>query len=146
MYSTQRVKELLDSRKMFTADLAEHLYGSRSRSLTSILADDANPTARILEKIAEFFHVSIDSLFDKNEKPVALSEVEFLTRAVYKKELDAKDQEIEHLKTRIEDLLYTKGVMERENQLLRDRLPEAAAKEVEKEVKPKRKKAAKQDA
>lgn len=145
MYSTQRVKELLDSRKMFTADLAEHLYGSRSRSLTSILADDANPTARILEKIAEFFHVSIDSLFDKNEKPVALSEVEFLTRAVYKKELDAKDQEIEHLKTRVNDLLYTQGVMERENKLLRDLLPEELVKAVTEE-KPKRKKASKKEA
>lgn len=145
MYSTQRVKELLDSRKMFTADLAEHLYGSRSRSLTSILADDANPTARILEKIAEFFHVSIDSLFDKNEKPVALSEVEFLTRAVYKKELDAKDQEIEHLKTRVNDLLYTQGVMERENKLLRDLLPEEVVKAVIEE-KPKRKKASKKEA
>lgn len=145
MYSTQRVKELLDSRKMFTADLAEHLYGSRSRSLTSILADDANPTARILEKIAEFFHVSIDSLFDKNEKPVALSEVEFLTRAVYKKELDAKDQEIEYLKTRVNDLLYTQGVMERENKLLRDLLPEEVVKAVIEE-KPKRKKASKKEA
>lgn len=145
MYSTQRVKELLDSRKMFTADLAEHLYGSRSRSLTSILADDANPTARILEKIAEFFHVSIDSLFDKNEKPVALSEVEFLTRAVYKKELDAKDQEIAHLETRVNDLLYTQGVMERENKLLRDLLPEEVVKAVIEE-KPKRKKASKKEA
>lgn len=145
MYSTQRVKELLDSRKMFTADLAEHLYGSRSRSLTSILADDANPTARILEKIAEFFHVSIDSLFDKNEKPVALSEVEFLTRAVYKKELDAKDQEIAHLETRVNDLLYTQGVMERENKLLRDLLPEELVKAVTEE-KPKRKKASKKEA
>lgn len=145
MYSTQRVKELLDSRKMFTADLAEHLYGSRSRSLTSILADDANPTARILEKIAEFFHVSIDSLFDKNEKPVALSEVEFLTRAVYKKELDAKNQEIAHLETRVNDLLYTQGVMERENKLLRDLLPEEVVKAVIEE-KPKRKKASKKEA
>ncbi len=80
-------------------DLAKYLSGNERQPLTSITKEGANPTAETLEKIADFFLVSIDTLFIRNEK---LPEVEqvwtFDKRAeYYERAVVAKDRLIQAL-------------------------------------------------
>ena len=60
MYNGQIVNELLKQRKIKVSDLNAYLHVNSS-SITQIT--DGNPTASKLEKIADFFGVSIDIFF-----------------------------------------------------------------------------------
>lgn len=66
MYSSQIVRTLLAQQKKNQSDLAEFIYGERNHTVRTLLADDANPTAKHVELIAQFFNVPIDFLFGRN--------------------------------------------------------------------------------
>lgn len=99
MYNPEMITILLGQQGKRVKDLAKCLSGNERQSLTSITKEGANPTAETLEKIADFFLVSIDTLFIRNEK---LPEVEqvwtFDKRAeYYERAVVAKDRLIQAL-------------------------------------------------
>jgi transcriptional regulator with XRE-family HTH domain len=99
MYNPEMINILLGQQGKRVKDLAKYLSGNERQPLTSITKKGANPTAETLEKIADFFLVSIDTLFIRNEK---LPEVEqvwtFDKRAeYYERAVVAKDRLIQAL-------------------------------------------------
>ena len=99
MYNPEMITILLGQQGKRVKDLAKYLSGNERQPLTSITKEGANPTAETLEKIADFFLVSIDTLFIRNEK---LPEVEqvwtFDKRAeYYERAVVAKDRLIQAL-------------------------------------------------
>ena len=99
MYNPEMITILLGQQGKRVKDLAKYLTGNERQPLSSITKAGANPTAETLEKIADFFLVSIDTLFLRNEK---LPEVEqkwtFDKRAeYYERAVVAKDHLIQAL-------------------------------------------------
>ena len=99
MYNPEMITILLGQQGKRVKDLAKYLSGNERQPLTSITKEGANPTAETLEKIADFFLVSIDTLFIRKEK---LPEVElvwtFDKRAeYYERAVVAKDRLIQAL-------------------------------------------------
>ena len=64
MYNKDRIRELLEERKIKIKDFMEGV-GAKSNSLAQFERDGANPTADTLEKIADFFQIPIDELFNR---------------------------------------------------------------------------------
>ena len=64
MYNGLKIKELLVERKLSNKQLLDYIGIVHNGSLASFLR--GNPTAKNLEKIADFFQVSIDTFFDRN--------------------------------------------------------------------------------
>ena len=99
MYNPEMITILLGQQGKRVKDLAKYMTGNERQPLSSITKAGANPTAETLEKIADFFLVSIDTLFLRNEK---LPEVEqvwtFDKRAeYYERAVVAKDRLIQAL-------------------------------------------------
>ena len=99
MYNPEMITILLGQQGKRVKDLAKYLSGNERQPLSNITKEGANPTAETLEKIADFFLVSIDTLFIRNEK---LPEVEqvwtFDKRAeYYERAVVAKDHLIQAL-------------------------------------------------
>ena len=99
MYNPEMITILLGQQGKRVKDLAKYLSGNERQPLTRITKEGANPTADTLEKIADFFLVSIDTLFIRNEK---LPEVEqvwtFDKRSeYYERAVVAKDRLIQAL-------------------------------------------------
>ena len=99
MYNPEMITILLGQQGKRVKDLAKYLTGNERQPLSSITKAGANPTAETLEKIADFFLVSIDTLFLRNEK---LPEVEqvwtFDKRSeYYERAVVAKDRLIQAL-------------------------------------------------
>ena len=67
MYNGKVVKALLKAKGFKGAQLSEHLYGNPRRSLTPIINAGANPCVNIVEKMAEFFEVTIDAFFTSSD-------------------------------------------------------------------------------
>lgn len=99
MYNPEMITILLGQQGKRVKDLAKYLSGNERQPLSNITKEGANPTAETLEKIADFFLVSIDTLFIRNEK---LPEVEqvwtFDKRSeYYERAVVAKDRLIQAL-------------------------------------------------
>lgn len=65
MYNGQIINVLLKERNLRAKDLLEHLQLQSNGSITSLVR--GNPTAERLEKIADFFEVPIDTLFQRSK-------------------------------------------------------------------------------
>ena len=65
MYNGQIINVLLKERGLKAKDLLEHLELQSNGSITSLVR--ANPTATRLEKIADFFDIPIDALFQRSK-------------------------------------------------------------------------------
>ena len=63
MYNGQVINVLLKERGLRAKDLLEYLQLQSNGSITSLVK--GNPTAERLEKIADFFDVPIDTLFQR---------------------------------------------------------------------------------
>lgn len=89
MYNGKVIKELLAINGKRTNDLLDYL-GCRSRATVSQLMN-GNPTVKKLEKVADFFGVSMEIFFEREIKPEdfsrKISETEYL-----KELLKAKDE------------------------------------------------------
>ncbi len=93
MYNPEMITILLGQQGKRVKDLAKYLSGNERQPQTSITKEGANPTAETLEKIADFFLVSIDTLFIRNEKLPEVEQVwtsdkraEYYERAVVAKD------------------------------------------------------------
>ena len=67
MFSGKKVKEMLDNSPYRSSDLAEYLCNNKKRSLSDLFNGTQNPRADTLEKLAQFFHVTIDSFFVRED-------------------------------------------------------------------------------
>ena len=65
MYNGQIINVLLKERNLRAKDLLEYLQLQSNGSITSLVR--GNPTAERLEKIADFFDVPIDTLFQRSK-------------------------------------------------------------------------------
>ena len=65
MYSPITAKRLLDKEGKRMSDLAEYIFHDRRHSVKHLFVEGANPTAQTLLGMAEFFHVPMDILFDR---------------------------------------------------------------------------------
>ena len=66
MYNGQIISVLLKERGMKAKDLLEYLHLQTNGSISSLVR--GNPTAERLEKIADFFDVPIDALFQRSNR------------------------------------------------------------------------------
>ena len=70
MYNGNKIKDLLQERKIPNKQLIEYMGWRGNGQLYHVVdPDSANPTARILERIADFFQVPIDTFFDRTVPP-----------------------------------------------------------------------------
>ena len=99
MYNPEMITILLGQQGKRVKDLAKYLSGNERQPLTSITKEGANPTAETLEKIADFFLVSIDTLFIRNEKLPEVEQVWTFDKRVeyYERAVVAKDRLIQAL-------------------------------------------------
>lgn len=68
MYNGKAIRKLLKERNLLQKSLLEYLYSDVSKSNGSITQlENGNPTVKTLEKIADFFHVPIDTFFERSE-------------------------------------------------------------------------------
>ena len=65
MYNGQIINTLLAERGLKAKDLLDYLQVNSNGSLTNIVK--GNPTAERLEKIADFFEIPIDALFNRSK-------------------------------------------------------------------------------
>ena len=65
MYNGQVINVLLKERNLRAKDLLEYLQLQSNGSITPLVK--GNPTAERLEKIADFFEVPIDTLFQRSK-------------------------------------------------------------------------------
>lgn len=65
MYNPATLKRLLFEEDKNMSDMAEYIFGDRRHSVKHLFDEGANPTARVLEGMAEFLHVPIDVLFNR---------------------------------------------------------------------------------
>lgn len=63
MYTGFTVMRLLHKQNKSQTELLRYLFGDKRRNLKSLVEETANPTAKTLERMADFFQVSIDDFF-----------------------------------------------------------------------------------
>ena len=99
MYNPEMISLLLGQQGKRAKDLAKYLYGNERQSLSTLTKKESNPTAEKLERLADFFMLSVDTFFIRNQQ---LPEVEqiwtFDKRAeYYERAMVAKDHIIQAL-------------------------------------------------
>lgn len=124
MYNGIIINELLITQKKKAKDLLSHLGANTNGSLTQIVK--GNPSAERLEKIADFFGVSIDTLFIR-ESPYAginvngnsnivasiqIGQLEAKTKSLQAM-IDEKDKRIALLEEMIQVLKQSKNISDK---------------------------------
>lgn len=67
MYNGQKIRDLLREKKVSNKQLIEYMGWRGNGQLAHVATTGtSNPTAKVLEKIADFFQVPIDTFFDRN--------------------------------------------------------------------------------
>lgn len=97
MYNGEVIRDLLASRGKKIQDLRDGLGYKGNTSIYQII--EGNPSANILEKVADYFRVSMDTFFIRDVKLTTDDDVEY-----YKKILAEKDARIEVLEKYIKVL------------------------------------------
>ncbi len=114
MYNKNKIRELLEERKIRIKDFMEGI-NIKANSLAQFEREDANPTAATLERVADFFQIPIDELFDRtvagyqivgNDNNVANITINSLNSSIESLEsiIEEKDKRI-HLLEDMVDLL-----------------------------------------
>lgn len=98
--------------KKSASDMAEFIYGNRRRSVVHLLKEGANPTAELIEKVADFLGVSIDEIFGRyNPRTAEDKDVELMEKLIrsYEAQLNMSKEQIELLKLKIKLLQMDKN-------------------------------------
>lgn len=66
MYNPQKIRDLLKSRNLSQKELLQYIGKNWNGSLDGVVTGDIRVSK--LERIADFFGVSIDEFFDRNQK------------------------------------------------------------------------------
>lgn len=68
MYNGKVIRRLLKERGILQKELLEYLYPDLQKRNGSIVQiENGNPTVKTLERIADFFKISMDIFFDRDE-------------------------------------------------------------------------------
>ena len=89
MYSAVIVDRLMREQKKSGSDLAEYIYGNRSHTVRHLIKEGANPTAELVEKVADFLGVSIDEIYGRYN-PRTKSDAELMDKYVRSLETQLK--------------------------------------------------------
>ena len=115
MFSGKKVKEMLDHSPYRSSDLAEYLCNNKKRSLSDLFNGTQNPRADTLEKLAQFFHVSIDSFFVREDGFESRGDSnEELTKELWLAQKAALEAEIAGLNKQVELLEEVRDGLKRE--------------------------------
>lgn len=114
MFSGKKVKEMLDKSPYRSSDLAEYLCNNKKRSLGDLFNGTPNPRADTLEKLAQFFHVSIDSFFVREDGFESEMSNEELTKELWLAQKAALEAEIAGLNKQVELLEEVRDGLKRE--------------------------------
>lgn len=115
MFSGKKVKEMLDHSPYRSSDLAEYLCNNKKRSLSDLFNGTQNPRADTLEKLAQFFHVSIDSFFVREDGfESRVDSNEELTKELWLAQKTALEAEIAGLNKQVELLEEVRDGLKRE--------------------------------
>ena len=127
MYNGKVVKALLKAKGFKGMQLSEHLYGNPRRTITPIIKDGANPCVSIVEKMAEFFEVSIDAFFTSTDAVPDMDKLLTKYAAPSAKKvqqyndvddlLQKKDEQIRLLEQRVQALETLNDTYRREKEL-----------------------------
>ena len=119
MFSGKKVKEMLDNSPYRSSDLAEYLCNNKKRSLSDLFNGTQNPRADTLEKLAQFFHVSIDSFFVREDGfESRVDSNEELTKELWLAQKAALEAEIAGLYKQVELLEEVRDGLKRELEMV----------------------------
>lgn len=97
MYSTVIVERLMRERQKNGSDLAEYCFGDRRHTVRHLVKEGANPTAELIEKVADFLDVSTDELFGRfNPRNSDDRQVELMEKLIRSQEDQLKLREEEN--------------------------------------------------
>lgn len=76
MYNGKVIRKILRERNLLQKDLLEYLYSDVTKSSGSITQlENGNPTVKTLERIADFFRISMDVFFERNDNYIQLGSI-----------------------------------------------------------------------
>ncbi|MBO4665677.1 MAG: helix-turn-helix transcriptional regulator [Paludibacteraceae bacterium] len=115
MYNGEQIRVLLAKQKKSQRDLAEYVTGNPNSSIHNLFK---NPTVKTIEAVADFFKVTIDSLFMRAQEPINYTTETDMENAYLKKLIkyqetemnafrllnDSNDYMLEQLKHRVAEL------------------------------------------
>ena len=99
MYNGHHIKQLLVERKIQNKDLLAYLGYTTNASLKQIT--DGNPSVTRLEKVADFFDVSMDVFFDREKPFITVQEVHNSTIQQLQEKVNLLEKLIEEKDKRI---------------------------------------------
>ena len=109
MYNGNVIKQLLLDKKVTNKELLKYLGTEANSSLAQIV--NGNPTVKRLEKVADFFGVSMDVFFEREKPFKEYSSTLINNEQVYKEKISLLEQLIKEKNERIK-------LLENVNQLL----------------------------
>lgn len=76
MYNGKVIRKILRERNLLQKDLLEYLYSDVTKSSGSITQlENGNPTVKTLERIADYFRVSMDTFFERNDHYIQIGSI-----------------------------------------------------------------------
>ena len=109
MYNGNVIKQLLLDKKVTNKELLKYLGTEANSSLAQIV--NGNPTVKRLEKVADFFGVSMDVFFEREKPFKEYSSTLINNEQIYKEKISMLEQLIKEKEERIK-------LLENVNQLL----------------------------
>lgn len=76
MFKGDVIRTLLLKQGRKPSELCEKVFGNPRYSINSLTKEDANPTAKTIEALADYFNVPIDTFFDRSSNYVGKSQTE----------------------------------------------------------------------
>ena len=91
MYNGEQIRVLLAKQKKSQRDLAEYVTGNPNSSIHNLFK---NPTVKTIEAVADFFNVTIDSLFIRAQEPIDYATETDMENAYLKKLIKYQETEM----------------------------------------------------
>ena len=105
MFKGDVIRTLLLKQGKKPSELCEKVFGNSRYSINSLTKEDANPTAKTLEALADFFGVPVDVFFDRSVNYTGKSAAESGDYVfALKKVIESQDETIALLREKV-DLL-----------------------------------------
>lgn len=120
MYNSQRINDLLEERRLPKKALLDYLGKNWNGSLDLVVKGDIRVSK--IERIADFFGVSIDTFFDRQSPNLGVM-VGGAHNKVHHFSVGSKDSEIKNLKSLLEEKDKRIKTLEEMIELLRRQIP-----------------------
>lgn len=116
MYNGKVIRKILRERNLLQKDLLEYLYSDITKSSGSITQlENGNPTVKTLERIADFFHVSMDTFFERGDNYIQKGSV---PTNEYQLRIESLEKLIAEKDKRIDLLEQLNQLLKRPNDIL----------------------------